>query len=236
MAASPGTKLCTGMECIDRLVGGGLPVGGMVSVCGPCGSGKTFLAMEYLLRGALAGQRGVYISTVHSPEKLLASMPRLDRAEGDPFKDGRLAIKHIDDMGSGEREDGKITRPEASAIVEDIAEAIDGSKAQRLVLDATNPLMLEMQDWVARAFLVSLSKLLFKAKCTGLLITEGDDMQGLEQTMADGIIRLGTAVRRGDNYRVLEVVKMAGVAHSRAKYVMDMTSEGILVTPMLRGL
>jgi KaiC/GvpD/RAD55 family RecA-like ATPase len=83
---------------------------------------------------------------------------------------------------------------------------------------------------------VSLSKLLFKTKCTGLLITEGDDMQGLEQTMADGIIRLGTAARRGDNYRVLEVVKMAGAAHSRAKYVMDMTSEGILVTPMLRGL
>ena len=70
---------------------------------------------------------------------------------------------------------------------------------------------------------------------TGLLVAEGDRLDGPEHTMADGIISLGNSVRRGDNYRVLEVIKMSGAAHSRAKYVMDMTSEGLLITPMLRG-
>jgi KaiC/GvpD/RAD55 family RecA-like ATPase len=138
-------------------------------------------------------------------------------------------------MGSGERDDGKITKSESFAMISDIEEAIKEQKASRMVLDATNPILVEMEGWVARSFLLALSKVLFELKCTGLLITEGDVPDCQEHTMSDGIIKLGTAVRRGDNYRVMEVLKMSGAAHSRAKYVMDMTSEGLLITPMLRG-
>lgn len=236
MAAPAGIKCCTGMECIDRIVGGGFPVGGMISVSGPCGSGKTSFGLEFLIRGAMSGQRGLYISTVHSPEKLLTYLPRLDYADSKLFEKGAVALKHIDEMGSGERDDGRITKVEAMAMVEDIDEAIKGQKVSRMVLDATNPILVEMEDWVARSFLLSLSKVLFDSKCTGLLITEGEVPDCQEHTMSDGIIKLGTASRRGDNYRVLEVLKMSGAAHSRAKYVMDMTSEGLLITPMLRGL
>lgn len=236
MATAPGAKFCTGMECIDRIVGGGFPAGGMITVSGPCGSGKTLFAMEYLIRGALAGQKGVFISTSHRPEKLLTFVPKLDYADEKLFEGGKLVMKHIDDLGSGERDDGKITKAEAKAIVDDIAAAINEAKASRFVLDAINPLLLEMEGWVARSFLLALSNLLFEKKCTGVLISEGESMDTLEHSVSDGIVRLGTAVRRGDNYRVLEVVKMSGAAHSRAKYVMDMTSEGMLVTPMLRGV
>ncbi len=236
MAASPGAKFCTGMECIDRIVGGGFPAGGMITVSGPCGSGKTLFGIEYLMRGALAGQKGVYISTAHRPEKMMAFVPKLDYADAKLWESGKISLKHIDDMGSGERDDGRITKGEAEAMIEDIATAIKETKASRLVLDAMNPLMLEMEGWVARRFLISLSNLLFESKCTGIIISEGESMDTLEHTISDGIVKLGTAVRRGDNYRVLEVVKMSGAGHSRAKYVVDMTSEGMLITPMLRGV
>ncbi len=191
MAASPGAKCCTGMECIDRIVGGGFPAGGMISVTGPCGAGKTLFALEYLIRGAMAGQKGMYISTVHGSDKLMTYLPKLDYAEPKIFENGSVILQHIDEMGSGERDDGRITKSEADAMVSDIAEAVKKNKISRMVLDATNPIMVEMEEWVA--------------------------------------------VRRGDNYRVLEVLKMSGAGHSRAKYVMDMTSEGMLITPMLRG-
>jgi circadian clock protein KaiC len=223
------------MECIDHIVGGGFPVGGMISVSGPCGAGKTLFALEYLIRGAMADQRGVYISTVHGPEKLMTYLPKLDYADHKVFESGKVVLRHIDEMGSGERDDGKITNSESFAMVSDIANAIKEAKAERMVLDATNPILVEMEGWVARSFLLSLSKVLFEAKCTGLLITEGEVEDCQEHTMSDGIIKLGTAVRRGDNYRVLEVLKMSGGAHSRSKYVMDMTSQGLLITPMLRG-
>lgn len=236
MAASPGAKSCTGMDCIDRIVGGGFPTGGMISISGPCGSGKTNFGLEYLIRGAMGGQKGLFISTVHSPGKLMTYLPKLDYADGKLFEKGMVVLKHIDEMGSGERDDGKITKSEAFAMVADIDEAIKEHKATRMVLDATNPILVEMEDWVARSFLLSLSKVLFDSKCTGLLITEGDVPDCQEHTMSDGIIKLGTAVRRGDNYRVLEVLKMSGAGHSRSKYVMDMTPEGLLLTPMLRGV
>lgn len=235
MAVSPGPKCSTGMECIDRIVGGGFPTGGMISVSGPCGSGKTLFGLEYLIRGATSGQKGLFISTVHAPNKMLTYIPELDYADPKVFDKGLVTLKHINDMGSGERDDGKITKSEAGAIVAEIAKAIKDGNVTRMVLDATNPLMVEMEDWVGRAFLLSLSKVLFEAKCTGLLITEGEGTDRPEQMMCDGIVRLGTAVRRGDNYQVLEVMKMAGAAHSRAKYVMDLTSEGLFITPMLRG-
>lgn len=235
MAASPGSKSCTGMECIDRIVGGGFPSGGMITVCGPCGAGKTLFSLEYLIRGAMAGQKGLHISTVHSPEKLRTYLPKLDYADAKLFENGKVTLRHIDDMGSGERDDGRITKSEAFAMVADIEEAIKENNAIRVVLDATNPILMEMEDWVARSFILSLSKVLYDTKCTGLLVAEGDRLDGPEHTMADGIISLGNSVRRGDNYRVLEVIKMSGAAHSRAKYVMDMTSEGLLITPMLRG-
>lgn len=210
-------------------------MGGMISVSGPCGSGKTNFGLEYLIRGAMNGQRGLYISTVHRPDKLLTYLPKLDYFDGKLFEMGTVVLKHIDDMGSGERDDGKITKSESFAMITDIEEAIKEQKASRMVLDATNPILVEMEGWVARSFLLALSKVLFESKCTGLLITEGDVPDCQEHTMSDGIIKLGTAVRRGDNYRVIEVLKMSGAAHSRAKYVMDMTPEGLLITPMLRG-
>ncbi len=207
----------------------------MISVSGPCGSGKTNFGLEYLIRGAMNGQRGLYISTVHRPDKLLTYLPKLDYFDGKLFEKGTVVLKHIDDMGSGERDDGKITKSESFAMITDIEEAIKEQKASRMVLDATNPILVEMEGWVARSFLLALSKVLFESKCTGLLITEGDAPDCQEHIMSDGIIKLGTAVRRGDNYRVIEVLKMSGAAHSRAKYVMDMTPEGLLITPMLRG-
>ncbi|MDD1772917.1 MAG: hypothetical protein LUQ09_08360 [Methanomassiliicoccales archaeon] len=236
MAASPGTRFNTGIDCIDRIVGGGFPVGGMVSLTGPCGAGKTLLAIEFLIRGGLAGQKGMYISTMHGVDKLMTFLPQLDYSDPKLFEKGTITLKHIDEMGSGERDDGKITHAESAAIIDDIISAVNKEGIKRLVLDSTNPLMAEMDSWVASSFLLTLSKELFKSKCTTILVTEGDVMNGHEQTVADGIMLLGNEVRRGDNFRVLEVVKMSGVAHSRAKYVVDMTSEGMLTTPMLRGL
>ena len=47
------TKCPTGIQGLDEITGGGLPKGRPTLVCGSAGCGKTVLAMEVLLRGAL---------------------------------------------------------------------------------------------------------------------------------------------------------------------------------------
>ncbi len=53
-------------------------MGSMVLVTGVPGVGKTSLSLEFAIRGAGAGDRTLYITTIERPEKLLASVPEFD--------------------------------------------------------------------------------------------------------------------------------------------------------------
>src|SRR4051812_35615522 len=65
-------KCPTGIVGLDECLGGGLPRGRNTLVCGEAGSGKTLLAMEFLVRGALEhGDPGVYFSLDENVDDLL---------------------------------------------------------------------------------------------------------------------------------------------------------------------
>ncbi len=63
----------------------------------------------------------------------------------------------------------------------------------------------------------------------------GYSQYGVEEAIADGIILLGNLERRGDLLRTIQVIKMRGTTHSRAKYVLDLTPIGVLLAPLLKG-
>lgn len=44
-------KCPTGLQGLDEITGGGLPRGRPTLVCGDAGSGKTILAMQFLVNG-----------------------------------------------------------------------------------------------------------------------------------------------------------------------------------------
>ena len=46
-------KTPTGIKGLDEITGGGLPQGRPTLICGGTGCGKTLLAMEFLMRGAM---------------------------------------------------------------------------------------------------------------------------------------------------------------------------------------
>src|ERR1043166_4932773 len=51
--AQPVRKAPTGIQGLDEITGGGLPRGRPTLVCGGPGCGKTILAAEFLVRGAV---------------------------------------------------------------------------------------------------------------------------------------------------------------------------------------
>ena len=56
-------KCPTGISGLDEITEGGLPRGRPTLVCGAAGSGKTLLAMEFLVRGITQYQEpGVFLS------------------------------------------------------------------------------------------------------------------------------------------------------------------------------
>ena len=64
-------KALTGIQGLDEITGGGLPKGRPTLVCGSAGCGKTLLAMEFLVRGAVEyDEPGVFFTFEESVEDL----------------------------------------------------------------------------------------------------------------------------------------------------------------------
>ncbi len=55
-------KVATGITGLDDVLGGGLPQARLYLIQGAPGSGKTTLALQFLLTGARAGEKVLYIS------------------------------------------------------------------------------------------------------------------------------------------------------------------------------
>jgi circadian clock protein KaiC len=56
-------KIATGIQGLDELTDGGLPKGRSTLLCGGAGSGKTLLAMEFLVRGVKEfSEPGVFVA------------------------------------------------------------------------------------------------------------------------------------------------------------------------------
>src|SRR4051812_24332203 len=71
-AAGPATLVPTGIEGLDNILGGGLTANRVYLVEGDPGSGKTTLAVQFLLEGARRGEAGLYVTLSETGEELRA--------------------------------------------------------------------------------------------------------------------------------------------------------------------
>src|SRR4030095_2170562 len=68
-------KALTGISGLDEITGGGLPYGRPTLVCGGPGCGKTMLAMEFVVRGAVEfGEPGVFMSFEETADDLMQNV------------------------------------------------------------------------------------------------------------------------------------------------------------------
>ena len=66
----PIPKVPTQIAGLDQILEGGLPRGRTTLVCGGPGSGKTVLGLEFLCRGAMKGEPGVFVTFEESTEAI----------------------------------------------------------------------------------------------------------------------------------------------------------------------
>lgn len=230
-------RCVTGIEGLDNILGGGIPLSNIVLVAGGCGTGKTTLAMEFLVRGSLKGESGLLISTVENQDKLISNLPQFTFFNEKMLVKGQVWITELEQvMESANLSPSKMDEAAVKKLVMAIGKMIQSSKVKRLVIDSIDTILVEIKDEALNALLLSeLSTILYKNECTAILITGEETCKTIEGRVADGIIMMGNYDRRGDLLRTMQVGKMKGTSHSRSKYVIDLTPAGVLVTPMLKG-
>jgi circadian clock protein KaiC len=75
-------RLKTGISKFDALLGEGIPRGSSLLIAGVAGTGKTILLLEFVYRGALAGEKGIVFTFEETEERLRASARGLAARSG----------------------------------------------------------------------------------------------------------------------------------------------------------
>src|SRR5512137_445562 len=82
----------TGIEGLDKILNGGIPVGNNVLLTGACGTGKTTLGAEFLNFGAQNGEPGLLFCVTETSQKVLENMNGYEFFESRLVDDRKLQL------------------------------------------------------------------------------------------------------------------------------------------------
>ncbi|MCI4348213.1 MAG: circadian clock protein KaiC [Thermoplasmata archaeon] len=237
------TRCATGIEGLDNILGGGIPRGNMVLMAGGVGTGKTTLCLEFLVRGAEKGEKGLFISVTEASTKLMQNFSTFEFFRPDLVQHELITIVDLpiiyDRLGLSREE---LKPGEVDILVRTIQDLVRESGARRVVVDSLTSVGFRVRsEEKARDFILKLGQAFSDLGTTSLMVAEVGavpgvhSLYGVEEAIVDGVVMLSNVRRRGDLLRVLQVIKMRGTVHSRAQYVIELTPIGMLMAPFLKG-
>jgi KaiC/GvpD/RAD55 family RecA-like ATPase len=221
-------KIKTGIEGLDELLFGGIPVGNQVFVVGGPGTGKTLLCNEFLLHGAEDGERGIFFALEEPATSVIKNT--IETFSALPFKkyiDSNL-ISYVD--VSLEKEEYSMGK-----FAQTLEEEIKKRDSKRVVIDSATLVKYLSTDVLSyRKNMVGVLQKLKSLNVTTLLTGELNTLKREiifepEHYIADGVISLYNILSDSKRFLGLEILKMRGTKHSKMFVPFEITPEGIKV-------
>jgi circadian clock protein KaiC len=228
-------KCPTGITGLDELTRGGLPKGRPTLVAGGPGSGKTLLAMQFLVKGATVyNEPGVFMAFEETGEDLTKNVASLGFDLEGIIKKKKLAVDYVYVERSEIEETGEY---DLEGIFVRLGYAIDSIKAKRVVIDTIEVLFGGLpNDAILRAELRRLFRWLKDKGVTAVITGERGESRltryGLEEYVADCVILLDHRMQDQISTRRLRIVKYRGSSHGTNEYPFLIDEEGISVLPV----
>jgi len=228
-------KCPTGIQGLDEITGGGLPKGRPTLVCGGAGCGKTLLATEFLVRGAMQfNEPGVFMAFEETEAELKANAASLGFDLGGLIRRKKILFDHVHIERSEIQESGEY---DLEGLFVRLNYAIDSIGAKRLVLDTLEALFASLpNEAILRAELRRLFRWLKDKGVTAVITAERGREQltrhGLEEYVSDCVILLDHRVYDQIATRHLRVVKYRGALHGTNEFPFLIGDKGISVLPI----
>jgi circadian clock protein KaiC len=231
-------RISSGNEGLNAILRGGLPAHRLYLVEGSPGSGKTTLALQFLLEGRSHGERSLYITLSETKQELevVAASHGWSLEEIDIFE-----LSSIDQV-LGSDSDQTVLHSwemELGETVKLIKTKVEETKPTRVVFDSLSEMRLLAQDPLRyRRQLLVLKQFFSGLKTTVLLV---DDLTGFGgegdnhlHSLCHGVITLSRlTLDFGAARRRLEIQKLRGVDFIAGYHDFVVRTGGLAIYPRL---
>jgi circadian clock protein KaiC len=228
-------KVPTGIRGLDEITLGGFPRGRPTLVCGGAGSGKTLMAMEFLVRGATQFHEPGVVMTFEENGPELAQNPASLGFDIDDLIERKLLVVDFVRVERSEiEENGEY---DLEGLFVRLGHAIDTIGAKRVVLDTIETLFSGLSnEGILRAELRRLFRWLKDRQVTAVVTGERGEgkltRHGLEEYISDCVIMLDHRVSEQISTRRLRIVKYRGTTHGTNEYPFLIDELGFNVLPV----
>ncbi|MEZ0170337.1 ATPase domain-containing protein [Microvirga sp. TS319] len=233
----PSPKARTGVAGLDDILIGGLSPGHVYLLEGSPGTGKTTIALQFLLEGAKVGEAGLYITMSETERELREGAASHGWVLGDGVQVFELVPPEnlLDDehqqslLYSSDLELGETTKA--------VFEAIDRTRPVRIVIDSLSEIRLLAQSSLRyRRQILAMKHYFAKQGATVLMLDDltTDTNDKTVHSLAHGVIRLEELTPTyGAERRRLRVIKYRGQSFRGGFHDFIIAEGGVQVFPRL---
>jgi circadian clock protein KaiC len=224
-------RLSTGDAGLDQVLGGGLPVGSLIILAGPPGSGKTILAQQMCFTNATSERKAVYYTTWSEPhDKMVRHLEPFGFFELDALGD-RVEFLHLAEQIGSNGKNGAFL-PAAEEILRRSFE----TKPVIIVIDSSKALHDVVEPDEFRRAIYNLASKVAYSNAVLIMVgeyTAEETPSRPEFAVADGILQLENEARGPVDRRWLRVLKMRGAEVAAGQHSFRIGDGGFHVFPRL---
>ena len=199
-------RLSFGLPELEKMLGGGLPLGSSTFVAGSPGVGKTLLGLHYLMAGISQGERGLYVGFYENPLSLIYKASRFKLSLKEALRSNQIRLLTFSPV--------ELNPDEVSTLIMQLVEAYG---IQRVVIDGVLELEIVCRpDGRSRSYTSALDNY-FKGRNVSCLYTytinkligaELDLSDTVFTVLAENLLLLRQVAYASRLYRLVSVLKM----------------------------
>ncbi|MBO8138815.1 MAG: circadian clock protein KaiC [Desulfotomaculum sp.] len=213
-----------GITGLDEMLSGGLTEGTITLISGGTGTGKTALALKFLLDGAEKGENGLFLSFEEPVSQLIDNARHLGWEPDKYLADGRLDVKFISPI-----------ELDVDKHAFEILDMVTHKKVDRFVIDSISAFESSVSDIQKyKDYLWAIGQQLKSRHITTIFTVINEDLfspasvtKDQISLLTDNIIILRYVEDNSSIKKVLGILKARGTNHNRDLREYEITPNGI---------